>query len=185
MPEDLNPPPPELELTDNEGSLLGVVSRRQPMTAYQLVKVYEGSPVSSFNSSKGGLYPLIRRLKERGFLTGARVEGDGRGTEQLMCSPAGEEALRHWVRHIRDAHTLLEDPLRTKIMSLDLLHREERIEWVVDVKQSLAAKLEEVEEYGRAADVPYQRFVHISAVSSLRSRMDWLDQLMRELVKGG
>ena len=54
----------QLSLTENEGTLLALVARAEPITAYQIAKVYEESPVSNFNTSKGKIYPMIKRLRE-------------------------------------------------------------------------------------------------------------------------
>jgi DNA-binding PadR family transcriptional regulator len=172
-------------LTDNEGALLALVLRIQPTTAYQIMRIYNDSPVSNFNTSTGKLYPLIRRLRELGLLEAQAVEGDRRGTEQLWCTPAGEAAIRLWVRQLRPAHLLLEDPMRTKVQSFDLLTREEQVEWIVDAKAALAEKLAEVEAYRGEAQVPYQEVVHDNAVSAIRARMDWLDRMLHRIVKAG
>lgn len=170
-------------LTDNEGALLALVLRIQPTTAYQIMRVYNDSPVSNFNTSTGKLYPLIRRLRDLGLLEARPVEGDGRGTEHLWCTSAGEAAITKWVKQLRPAHLLLEDPLRTKVQSFDLLSHDERIEWIVDAKAALADKLAEVEAYRLESHAPFQDDLHDNAVSSLRARMDWLDRMLRRLVK--
>lgn len=170
-------------LTDNEGALLALVLRIQPTTAYQIMRIYNESPVSNFNTSTGKLYPLIRRLRELGLLEGRPVEGDRRGTEMLSCTDRGEAAIRMWVRQLRPVHLLLEDPLRTKVQSFDLLSRDEQVEWIVDAKAALAEKLAEVEAYRHEAQVPYQEHVHDNAVSALRARMDWLDRMLHAIVK--
>jgi DNA-binding PadR family transcriptional regulator len=172
------------DLTDNEGSLLAVIQRQQPVTAYQVMRIYELSPVSSFNTSKGGLYPAINRLRERGFLSAQVIEGDKRGSERLSCTPAGVAAVKQWVKDLRDTHFLPVDPLRTKLMSFNLLSRDEQIEWIVDAKAQLAAKLEEVEVYDTTIEIPFQALVHDNAVTALRTRMQWLDRLMQYVVKG-
>ena len=46
-----------IDLTDHEGTFLSLVLRIQPATAYQVIKIYEESPVSNFNTSKGKIYP--------------------------------------------------------------------------------------------------------------------------------
>ena len=175
---------PTSDLTDNEGTLLALVLREQPITAYQIAKIYEESPVSNFNTSKGKIYPLIRRLRERGLLTAQPVRGDARGTERLICTDAGREVIRGWAKQVRPTHLLLEDPLRTKIQSFDLLSRDEQIQWVVDAKAALAEKLRQVEDYGRQVDVPYKGLVHDNAVSSLRARLEWLDRVLERVVGG-
>lgn len=174
---------PRLSLTDNEATLLALVARGEPITAYQISKVYEGSPVSNFNTSTGKIYPIIKRLKAANYVRALLVEGDARGTEQLVTTSEGKEALRAWIKEIRPAHLLPEDPLRTKVQSFELLSRDERIEWISHLKMRLLEKLESVEEYGREEWAPYQHLVHENAVRVLRTRMDWLDIVLSRAVQ--
>jgi len=152
-------------LTDNEGALLALVVRAEPITAYQIGQVYGMSPVTNFNTSKGKLYAIIRRLAERGLLKATPVESDRRGTERLAATGAGRAAVRAWVMSARSEHLLLEDPLRTKIQSFDLLSPQERIDWCMQAKAMLEEKLREVDAYGDRVDVPFQDLVHDGAVS--------------------
>jgi DNA-binding PadR family transcriptional regulator len=175
-------PKTRYSLTDNEGTLLALVARGEPITAYQISKIYEGSPVSNFNTSTGKIYPIIKRLKDADYLRARLVKGDARGTEQVLTTKRGQEALRSWIKEIRPSHLLPEDPLRTKVQSFDLLSRKERIEWISELKMSLLEKLEKVEEYGRGKSAPYQGLVHDNAVRALRSRMDWLDLVLSYVV---
>ena len=170
------------QLTDHEGTFLALVLRIQPTTAYQVAKVYEASPVSNFYTSKGKIYPLIRRLTERGLLAGTQVEGDGRGTEMLRCTKAGEKAVRAWVLEMRDTHVLLEDPLRTKVQSFGLLSRDEQIVWIAGAKAMLHDKLAGLEAYRAEVDVPFKEFLHDNAVSVTRARLDWLDRMLIDIV---
>jgi DNA-binding PadR family transcriptional regulator len=165
-------------LTDNEGTLLGLVERVQPVTTYQISKIYEESPVSNFNTSKGKLYPLIKRLKVLGLLSGEKVKDDRRGSELLCCTSAGKDALRVWLKRVRPQHLLLEDPLRTKVQSFNLLSAEEKIEWVATMRSQLLQKLAELEQYGEEVTVPYQDLVHSNAVASIEGRLTWLDQVL-------
>lgn len=166
------------QLSEHEGALLDVVRRYQPVTGYQIAKIYGKNPVASFNKSKGQIYPMIRRFNKAGLIEGSFVEGDGRGTEIWNCTEKGLDALRHWTRQILDSHLLLDDPLRTRMMSLGLLSDQERFDWIVEAKLKLAEKLQELEEYNKKVDVPFQQFVQDNAVSSMRARMDWLDRLL-------
>ena len=171
----------ELELSDHEGTVLSLVHRIQPTTTYQIWRIYEDSPVSNFNTSKGKIYPMIDRLLARGVMKNERVESDARGTEHLWCTPLGEKALKQWVRQIKPTHLLLEDPLRTKVQSFYLLSRDEQIDWIIDAKDQLNQRLELLDEYGRSVTVPYQDFVHDNAVRSTRARIAWLDRMLSAL----
>ncbi len=172
-----------LGLNDNEGTFLALVRRLQPVTAYQVSKVYEDSPVSNFNTSKGKIYPLIKRLCDRALLAKEAVPGDARGTEQLRCTPLGERAVRDWVTELRPSHLLLEDPLRTKVQSFDLLSEAERIDWVLTAKEQLAGQLERLDAYGQSVSVPFQEMVHDNAVRSVRARIAWLDRMLQDMLR--
>lgn len=171
------------QLTDDEGTFLALLVRIQPATAYQLSKIYAESPVSNFGTSKGKIYPLIRRLKERGLLTSHAVTGDARNSEVLKATARGREAVRFWVKHLKPAHLLPEDPLRTMVQSFDLLSKDEQLEWIANAKAGLEAKLAELEDYGAMVHVPYKDQVHENAVISVETRIDWLDRL-RESITG-
>lgn len=170
------------QLTDHEGTFLSLVLRIQPTTAYQVTRIYEASPVSNFNTSKGKIYPLIRRLTEHGLLAERAVEGDGRGTRALHCTKAGEKAVRAWVCQLRDTHVLLDDPWRTRVQSFGLLSRDEQVAWIARAKALLHGKLAELEAYRAEVDAPYKDFLHDNAVSSTRGRLDWLDRMLIDIV---
>lgn len=169
-------------LSDHEGALLDLVRRTQPVTAYRIVKIFELSPVAAFNSSLGQVYPTIKRLAKTGLVESISVEGDARGTATWTCTDKGAAALRNWVLDIKSSHLLMDDPLRTKLMSFDLLTQEERLLWLVDVKAELSSKLEEQVAYDQNVELPYQDAVHDNVVSSLRARMDWLDRVLKKIV---
>lgn len=169
-------------LSDYEGTMLGLILRAEPITAYQIFRAYELSPVTNHNNSKGTVYPIIRRLKQRGLVVSSAVVNDGRGTEQLRSTEAGRAAVRLWAKDI-PTQLLSEDPLRTRVQSFDLLSRLERIEWCAMAKAALADKLDELQAYRDSVDVPFKDLVHDGAVSSLQARMDWLDRVLRAVVQ--
>lgn len=168
---------PEDRLTDNEGSLLALMLRRQPVTAYQLLRLYEQSPVSSFNESKGSLYPLIRRLKARGLIAAEPIAGDGRKAERLSCTATGRAAARRWVKELEPRHILPDDPLRTKAISFELLDAAERRAWIGAARALAKAKIAEVEAYMIGLDLPYKEAIEANALGALQARLVWLDRL--------
>lgn len=172
----------EIEVSDYEGSLLALTLRNQPISAHQLLKIFERSPVSSLNRSKGNVYPLIRRLKERELLC-AQSPGDGRSKEYLACTEKGEVAVRQWVADVRPSHILVNDPLRTRIISLGLLSKEERLQWVDNVQAMTAQKMGEVEEYNAGVSVPFQEMVYSNTTKALSGRMIWLNELRKYIMQ--
>jgi DNA-binding PadR family transcriptional regulator len=166
------------EITEHEGMLLALILRQQPVTAYQLFRFFETSPVSSINSSKGQLYPAIRRLKAKGLVEAKSIASDGRKTDALSATAAGTEAVRGWVKRISDAHVVLDDPLRTRILSFDLLTRDERVEWIARAKALVKERRAIVDAYDQSVDVPYQSFAYLNVVETLKVKMEWLDELL-------
>ena len=169
--------PDNTTLTDDEGTFLSLLVRVGPATAYQISKIYADSPVSNFGTSKGKIYPLIRRLRSQGLLRSAPIEGDRRGSELLESTAAGIEAVRHWVKQIRPQHILLDDPLRTKVQSFELLTEREQLQWINQAEAALADKLTELDRYAAEVDVPFKQFVHANAVASITTRLEWLRSL--------
>lgn len=169
-------------LTDDEGTLLSLLVRVQPATAYKLSKIYAESPVSNFGVSKGKIYPLIRRLRGKRLIQAAKTT-DKRGTESLAVTRLGDEAVRHWVLEMKRSHMLLEDPLRTKVQAFDMLSVDEQIEWIASAKASLEEKLEEVREYAKGVTVPYKAHVVDNAVTALRNRIAWVERIRRSIAQ--
>jgi DNA-binding PadR family transcriptional regulator len=165
------------QLTDDEATFLALLARAEPATAYQLSRIYEDSPVSNFGTSKGKIYPLVRRLKERELIRGKPVSGDKRGSETLWCTAKGRAAIRSWIKQIRPTHLLVEDPLRTMVQSFNLLDKDEQLEWVRNAKAGLTGKMAEVRAYHRQVSVPFHDLVYENALLSLRTRLKWLEQL--------
>lgn len=170
------------DLSDHEGTFLSLVLRLQPTTAYQVAKVYEQSPVSNYKTHKAKMYGIIERLVARGLLEKHAVANDRRGTEQLYCTAAGRDAIRRWVLSVPPHHLLLDDPLRTKVQSFDVLTPCERLRWAVDARSHLLGKLTELEAYGREFDVPFKAIVHDNAVRAIRSRIEWLESVIANIV---
>lgn len=139
--------------------------------------------MSSFNTSKGGVYKMVRRLIDRGLILAEPIAGDARNSEALRCTGEGLERVRAWVKDVRPIHTLVYDPLRTRLLSLNLLSRDERIEWIVDAKTLLLDKIEEVKAYDRTAQVPYKEIAYLSSIQSLEGKIGWLDRLLTIVVK--
>jgi DNA-binding PadR family transcriptional regulator len=167
-------------LTDNEGAILTLVLRQQPITAYQIGKAFDASPVHTLNTSKGKLYPLIRRLHERALLDAEDVPGDQRGTKRFCCTQLGKQALRRWVLTLRDEHELLHDPFRKKLLGFELLSRSEQLEWVASAHDRLSRKLKEVENWPPETEGPLGNLVQASAKVALQARIAWLDAVRRQ-----
>ena len=168
----------KVSLTEYESLLLAIIARDEPTTAYKICKVVERSPTAGFSSSAGAVYPIVGRLKARGLVTAAAVEADGRNTELLLTTKGGRAAVRKWITQATPDQLLPVDPLRTRILSFDMLSRDERLEWIVKAKALVKQRRAIVEEYNQSVTVPYQDFAYASVMEALRVKMEWLDELL-------
>jgi DNA-binding PadR family transcriptional regulator len=164
-------------LTDNEGALLALILRRQPVSAYQIGRAFEASPIHTLNTNKGKLYPLLQRLHERGLLGANIVEGDRRRTQLFECTEAGRTALKAWVCSIRPEHDLLHDPLRKKLQAFDLLTLEEQTQWADTATGRLRARLAQVEAFDAESEGPFGPLMKDNAREAIEARLRWLDRL--------
>lgn len=168
-------------LSDGDGTLLSLVQRAQPVTVYEISKIYASSPVTNFGTSKGKLYPMVRRLKAAGFLIGEHANEDKRGTELLSCTEKGLDALKHWAQRVDDVHLLLDDPLRTRLQSLHLLERHEQVQWLENVIAGLEAKAREVEDYIENVEVSQADLVIDNVRLSMKARLKWARAALQKL----
>ena len=168
-------------VNEHEGAVLGVIARRQPITRYQLLRAFQCSPVKSYNTSKGSLYPLIVRMVSRGLVQSAPGQG-ARQTEELSLSEKGYEALRLWVRAITIEHTLNQDPLKVRSISLGELNRSERIRWIANAKGLLLEKKDQLAAYHALVDLPSGDIVHSADDAELEAKLRWLDRLLIQVV---
>lgn len=172
-------------LTNRENVVMSLVWSYQPVTAYRIRRFFAESIVTHFTNSTGTIYPIIRRLTERGLLQATAVEDSRRGAETLSCTPAGEAAVRAWIRRIDGADMVLEDPVRTKMAAMDVLPPEERLAWLRDLRRAMTAELAALEDFAdRNRAMPHQMLLHDNARSTLVSRLEWASRALALLERG-
>jgi DNA-binding PadR family transcriptional regulator len=171
------------EVTEGEALVLSLIERMQPITAYQIRKVLAESPTTNISNSTGKIYPIIRRLKDSGLISATAVEDDGRGAEHLTCTEQGRQVIRQWVKIVDRAHLLLEDPLRTKILSFDLLSKGDQVRWLKAARADLVAKLDEIKGYARKYPGPYIELAHENARLATAARIAWIDLALKKIGK--
>lgn len=171
------------DLSHHESHVLATILRWQPTTAYFVRKSLERGLASTFSSSPGSVYPVIERLKKRGLIHAAPVETDGRRTEQIGCTEQGIAAVRDWVRRIDPADALPEDPWRTRMAHAALLDADERLAWMVDMREAAERQREALA--GR--DALAVDDCHAAALENAKmlneARLAWLDRTIAATVR--
>ncbi len=175
------------DLTDLEAAVLGVVWSDGPCTAYAVRKQFQESISSHWSASTGSIYPLMRRLADRGLIAGRVLHRGRRPGREYHITPPGRQALRGWIGPPVD-RTAVDgtfDPLRTRTFFLGLLDQGELASWL----DSAAAELKRLEKITleRIAELESDgsRFALLAtrnALGEVRARKAWLVTVRRELL---
>lgn len=168
-------------LTELEAHVLAQIAVHQPVSAYDVMKALARSPVSSLSGSTGAIYPIVKRLRDRGLVESAPVAGSPRRTEALSCTAEGRAAAARWVGAVSDADLLPHDPLRSKILFFSLLTKQEQMRFLLEASRALEAKLEAIETYARTIDGANTELAIAGAVSSTKARRRWLQDVLLEV----
>jgi DNA-binding PadR family transcriptional regulator len=81
-------------------ALLGLI-REAPRSGYGLRKVFETTPLGSYSSSPGSIYPALKALDHAGLVE--RVSDSGMGGRVFRLTAAGEARLYAWLEQPVDA----------------------------------------------------------------------------------
>jgi DNA-binding PadR family transcriptional regulator len=174
----------DIIVSEHEGTVLAMIARWQPATRYQLLRAFGRSPVSSYNTSKGSLYPLVSRMMSRGFLV-AEIGKGARESELISLSPLGYQALRGWIMDIGPQHSLIHDPLHVRILALGELAPEDRVRWIASAESLLAEKKAELGNYHEALRVPFNEVALNFGTATIDAKMRWLNKLLGLVVGSG
>src|SRR5262252_1915289 len=85
-------------LTELEGAVLGVIARSSPCTPYRVRRVFLDSPSPYWSGSAGAIYPLLRRLEQRGLLTSRKRRTGRRAALAYTLTARGTQAFRAWLQ---------------------------------------------------------------------------------------
>lgn len=168
-------------VNEHEGAVLGLIARNQPLTRYQLYKAFQQSPTTTYNTSKGSLYPLVGRLIDRGLI-GVEANKSRRDAELLSLTKLGYSALTHWIEHTGPQHSIINDPMLLRVMALSDVSRDERIRWIADAKGLLLDRKKELNAHSESTQSPYDEIVRGTAVAIVDAKLEWLDRLLIQVV---
>jgi DNA-binding PadR family transcriptional regulator len=166
--------------------VLGIVFKRAPCTAYAIMQEFATSSSSYFRGSAGAIYPLVKRLEDRGLLRGADGARGRRARRAYSLSREGRTALRRWLAPPlpeSDAAFAV-DPVRTRTYFLAALTKKQRLEFARDAEHRLRAQLAtvsaECERYRRRGD-PFSSLAVRGALHVMRARLRWIVEVRKAL----
>jgi DNA-binding PadR family transcriptional regulator len=174
------------KLSELEGVAVGIISKRQPCTAYALRMELKASPSSHWRASAGAIYPLLSRLEDEGLIRSTNDSSDGRGRRPLSITREGRKALKTWIKEIVNPTLLSEifDPLRSRMFFLGALAHKEQIALAERVLTDLALHLENSRQYVRQNPASDDFFEHLGAIGGVinaESRIKFLTTVLAQI----
>ncbi len=174
------------DTTELEAAVLGVVWQEGPCTPYAIRQHFLESRAPRWSGSAGAIYPLVRRLETRGLVRSTPSVRGRRAHCNFRITRLGGTALKRWVRApiaLGDG-TMIHDPLRTRMLFLSALPREEALSFVSDALGALRRALQQAQKDCREKPVGEDQFAHFAARNALlvaRARVKWLAEVQGRL----
>ncbi len=168
------------------GHALLALVHQQPMSGYDLRKLFAESHLQHFSSSPGSIYPALKRLEENRLISGVTEQTDTlRPRKVYSITPDGTRMLRRWL----EADVTREDVVNnTKELTLrfafmgHLLDDEATVRFLDGVIGELAPYVDELDEFVRrgTSDLPLHGQLAVeSGVESYRSFLQWARKARR------
>ena len=94
-------------MTPLQGAILGLLAMR-PGSGYDLMRIFETTPMGHFSGSPGAVYPALSRLEQEGSVESVVSSVSGRSRKTYSVTADGHKQLAAWLRepvgaeHIRD-----------------------------------------------------------------------------------
>lgn len=126
----------------------------KPHSGYDLRRFFANTPMGHFSDSPGAIYPALRRMKLRRWVTAVREKANARNREVFQISSAGQQALLQWLQQpfgrteiIHSLETLL---LRFAFFDGNI-SRDEANRFLSNLERELNSYIKELERYGTAS----------------------------------
>ena len=172
-------------MTELEGAVLGVIWSRGPITAYGVRQRFMRSPTHGWSSSKGAIYPAIKRLTLEGLICSTPDRHDKRATRQLTLTAEGKAALRHWLADLEDwMGGAIVDPVRTRINYLGALSRAQQLAFLERAESNAVSALKAMDD-SPPDPAAHERWGLAAAGEGVRAevetRLGWLRRVRASL----
>lgn len=124
-------------LTELEGAAMATLAQIGPCTPYALMDRFRGSSSEFWSGSTGAIYPLVRRLAAAGLVETRKDDQGKRARELVELTHSGRKAMTAWLTDASAASRLGFDPLRTRLLFLELLSKTDQRKALETIRDAL------------------------------------------------
>jgi len=168
-------------LSELEGVVLGMLWSMGPKTAYSIRQVFLKSPNPHWATSAGTIYPLVKRLHQRGLIRSERHATGKREGLMYEVTSEGLKSLRRWIGPAPPpvATAVPIDPLRLRIRFMGALSEKDRKTLFVAARRDLKKSIKWLEAEGARMRNDQDPFLYLAfrgSIMTTKSRLAFLDE---------
>jgi DNA-binding PadR family transcriptional regulator len=179
----------ERDLTTLELVVLGLLSM-EPQSGYSIINTFELIPYRRWSASPGSIYPMLKRLEQRGIIEGeVEMVYETRPRKMYKPTPKGLAELDEWINAPINNPDVLDqkDILLLKFLFAEKrLKREEVIEWLRKYEEAITT----LESFTLAWQIdpnqsywsPHQRLVMEATVLDINMQRTWIQVARNRLL---
>lgn len=160
-------------------ALLGLL-HQQPLSGYDLRKIFSSTPIGEFSDSPGAIYPALRRLQERGLVRGVVQASKGlRKRRVFRITPKGLESFKAWQSRpiVRDDMIRRSGELLLRFAFMDQTFGPERaLAFLREFARELSSYIPSLRQHldAHATEMPLSgRLALESGVQDYEARLRW------------
>ncbi|HET7433318.1 MAG TPA: PadR family transcriptional regulator [Thermoanaerobaculia bacterium] len=177
--------PNEPSLTEMDYTILGIIGRQGPLSAYDIRKVFAASLTPTWSSSTGSVYPSSRRLLAAKLISESAPEG-ARSRKRLRITPKGRNALTEWLTDVHAAvASPTPDPIRTRMYFLAVLDEEQRNGLVAAAlartDEAIAISRQRLRDRSHEGRDDWELWAAEGVLYELEARREWLTWFTRRM----
>jgi DNA-binding PadR family transcriptional regulator len=177
----------ETSLTTLEYALLGLLGRA-PMSGYDVHRLFADTPLAHFSPSPGSIYPALKRLARRGYVTAALDSTtEARPRRVYSLTQAGLVTLEAWLRQPVTREELLRNPQATVLrfsFAGGHVSAREVIVYLDGYRREVTSYLEELGVYREKLAVSGSLYARLSLEHGMRAfeeQVRWIDDAIVEI----
>jgi DNA-binding PadR family transcriptional regulator len=153
---------------------------QQPLSGYDVKKIFASTPMAGFSDSPGAIYPALRKLEQLGFVRSEVQQLGGlRRRRVFEIAPKGMASLRAW-----QSKPIVEEDMVRRVAELllrfafmdETLGAERSLEFLQEFAEKLAAYIPTLREYldAHASEMSTSgRLALESGIQEYEARLVW------------
>jgi len=165
-------------MSELEGAILLEVRRMNSCTAYEVQRSFLESPTPEWSAGAGSIYPAIKRLVKRQWISASPRSEDRRSTEMLSLTTAGHKALASWATDTNLLSSPGQDPFRLRAPYWLSLNNKKRLAICQDIEASIKERLLFLDKLAKQGGFESQTRTELER-NVQRMRLKWIRRWIR------